>query len=253
MKRTNIFLLFFSLFFTADTKAINSNPAPDCVADHTVTVFCEAGYVSRFKLFYYNNGKSESFTSPDLSLGFSHKFTLPATATNTKLEGYAMVPASQGFGASPLSGGGGGLTNYVEARIFEHWFQGPSSVCFKTYGLATDPKWNNDCPGGAPVPNSNQIKFTHGAGFVANWQITYNQPGKPVTNINPLGTTLGWKNTYTIPSDATNIRILVQGATGLIWEPWRTTYDKTFPTPPSSLCIKIYGTTLNQKWNNDCY
>ncbi len=103
-----------------------------------------------------------------------------------------------------------------------------------------------------PTPSPVQIKFTHGAGFVANWQITYNQPGKPVVNINPTGTTMGWKNTYTIPGDASNIRILVQGATGLLWEPWRTTYDKTFPTPPANFCLKIFGTTLDQKWNSDC-
>jgi hypothetical protein len=117
-----------------------------------------------------------------------------------------------------------------------------ASTITASSGTATTP------PPPAPV----QIKFTHGAGFVANWLISYNQPGKPATTINPTGTTMGWKNTYTIPGDASNIRILVQGATGLIWEPWRTTYEKTFPTPPSGLCIKIFGTTLDQKWNSDC-
>ena len=105
--------------------------------------------------------------------------------------------------------------------------------------------------GGEASTVANQVKFLHNAGFVANWQITYNQPGKPLQIINPTGTTLGWTKTYDIPADATNVRILVQGATGLVWEPWRTTYDKTFPTPPN-MCLKIYGTTLDQKWNNDC-
>jgi hypothetical protein len=232
-------------------KELQAGVAPPPPPSHTITVFCEAGYVSRFKFSYRDKGQDYSSTSPDLSLGFSHQFSVPATAENIKLNMYCLAPGSQTFGT--FGGGGGGLTNIQEYLIVEKWINTPASMCFKTYGTVHNPQWNNDCPGGAPAPGSNQIKFTHGAGFVANWQITYNQPGKPATNINPLGTTLGWKNTYTIPADATNIRILIQGATGLIWEPWRTTYDKTFPTPPSSLCIKIFGTTLDQKWNSDCY
>jgi len=128
----------------------------------------------------------------------------------------------------------------------------PTGSGSNTNPVSTNVPSTGTTPTTPPPPSPVQIKLTHGGGFVANWQITYTQPGKPATTINPTGTTLGWKNTYTIPGDASNIRILVQGATGLLWEPWRTTYDKTFPTPPSGLCVKIYGSTLDQKWNNDC-
>ena len=218
--------------YVSDANAQSSGNTP--VVNYTVTCLSEAGYVTRFKMTYVQNGASKSFESPNMTLGATHKFTLPSDATSISVMGMYS-------------------SNEVWIPFYVDDLSAPQNICYKNYGIIGNHQWSHDCPGGAPAPGSNQIKFTHGAGFVANWQITYNQPGKPATNINPLGTTLGWKNTYTIPADATNIRILIQGATGLVWEPWRTTYDKTFPTPPSSLCIKIFGTTLDQKWNSDCY
>jgi|GEM_PF-3528045 len=216
----------------AVAKELQAGVAPP-VVNYTVTCFAESGYITRFKMNYVQNGVVKSFESPDMTLGATHKFTLPSDATSIRVMGM-----------------------YSTANIWIPFYwedlSAPQNICYKNYGPIGNYQWSHDCPGGAPAPNSNQIKFTHGAGFVANWQITYNQPGKPGTTINPTGTTMGWKNTYTIPGDVSNIRVFVQGATGLIWEPWRTTYDKTFPTPPSGLCVKIYGTTLDQKWNNDC-
>ena len=142
-----------------------------------------------------------------------------------------------------------------EHQVFKEVIQRPTYVCYKTYGTAFQQSWNNDWPlsvGGEVSTTANQVKFFHQAGFVANFLIEYNEPGKPAkTTQNPLGKTAGWTETYTIPTNATNVRILIQGATGLAWEPWRTTYEKTFPSPPN-MCVKIYGTSLDQKWNNDC-
>jgi hypothetical protein len=65
------------------------------------------------------------------------------------------------------------------------------------------------------------------------------------------GVTAGMITTITIPENAKNIRIRAWGATGLAWEPWRQTFDFSYPEPPG-MCIKTYGTTLDQKWATDC-
>ncbi len=215
-------------------SAQNGWKAPTLEIEGEVTFFCEAGYVSKFTLTYTLNGQPKSFSTNEMSVGFWQKFTIPAAAKNIEVKG-VMISAG-------------------EHQIFKETLQRPTYVCYKTYGTVFQKAWNNDWPmsvGGEVSETAGKIKFTHGAGFVANWQITYNLPGKPGQSFNPTGTTFGWNKTYNLPLDATNVRILIQGATGLVWEPWRTTYDLTYPTVPN-VCIKIYGTTLDQKWNSDC-
>ncbi|MEZ4962068.1 MAG: thiol-activated cytolysin C-terminal domain-containing protein [Saprospiraceae bacterium] len=224
-----------ALFMIGLVKSAQNNwKAPSLEIEGEVTFFCEAGYVSKFYLNYTLNGQAKSFSTNDMSAGYWQKFTIPAAAKNIQVKG-VMIAAG-------------------EKTIFTQNLERPTYICYKVYGTVFQQAWNNDWPlsvGGEVSESAGKIKFTHGAGFVANWQITYDLPGKPGQNINPTGTTLGWNKTYNLPLDATNVRILVQGATGLVWEPWRTTYDKTFPTVPN-MCIKIYGTTLDQKWNSDC-
>ncbi len=215
-------------------SAQNGWRPPTLEIDGEVTFFCEAGYVSKFYLTYTLNGQLKSFSTNEMSAGYWQKFTIPAAAKNIEVKG-VMISAG-------------------EHQVFKETLQRPTYVCYKVYGTVFQQAWSNDWPmsvGGEVSETAGKIKFTHGAGFVANWQITYNLPGKPNQSFNPTGTTLGWTKTYNLPLDATNVRILIQGATGLVWEPWRTTYDLTFPTVPN-VCIKIYGTTLDQKWNADC-
>ena len=68
-----------------------------------------------------------------------------------------------------------------------------------------------------------------------------------------IGRTFLWGDRLNLDwrMNATNILVVVQGATGLVWEPWRNTYAMSYPTPPN-FCLKIFGTTLNQQWNNEC-
>lgn len=224
-----------ALFFIGLVKsAQNGWKAPSLEIEGEVTFFCEAGYVSKFYLTYTLNGQPKSFSTNNMTAGFWQKFTIPAAAKNIQVRG---VMISTG-----------------EHNIFTQNLDRPTYVCYKVYGTIFQTAWNNDWPmsvNGEVSDAAGKIKFIHGAGFVANWQITYDLPEKPQQKINPTGTTLGWKETYHLPLDATNVHILVQGATGLVWEPWRTTYALTFPTAPN-LCLKIYGTTLDQKWNSDC-
>ncbi len=215
-------------------SAQNAWKAPTLEIEGEVTFFCEAGYVSKFTLTYTLNGQPKSFSTNEMSVGFWQKMTIPAAAKNIQVKG-VMISAG-------------------EHNIFTQNLDRPTYICYKVYGTVFQTAWNNDWPmsvGGEVSETAGKIKFTHGAGFVANWQITYNLPGKPNQTFNPTGTTFGWNKTYNLPLDATNVRILIQGATGLVWEPWRTTYDLTYPTVPN-VCIKIYGTTLDQKWNSDC-
>ena len=225
-----------ALFFVAATKsAQNGWKAPSLESEGEVTFFCEAGYVSKFYLTYTLNGQPQSLATDQLGGGYWKNLTIPAAAKNIEVKG-VMIAAG-------------------EHQVFKEVLQRLTYVCYKTYGTSFEQGWNNDWPlsvGGDVSTTANQVKFFHQAGFVANFLIEYNEPGKTArTSHNPLGKTAGWTDTYTIPTDATNVRILIQGATGLAWEPWRTTYEKTFPTPPN-MCVKIYGTSLDQKWNNDC-
>jgi cytolysin (calcineurin-like family phosphatase) len=223
------------LFLIGMVKSANNRwQAPSLEIDGEVTFFCEAGYVAKFYLNYTLDGQQKSFTSGNMSVGYWEKFTIPAAAKNIEVKGVMLLAG--------------------EKQIFKETLQRPTYISYKVYGTAFQPAWSIDWPlsvSGEISSTAGELKFNHGAGFVAKWQVTYDLPGKPNQSIDSGNTSLGWKNTYNIPLDATNVRVLVQGATGLVWEPWRTTYDKTFPSAPN-LCLKIYGTTLDQKWNNDC-
>lgn len=224
-----------SLLFIGIVKSANDGwKAPSLTINGEVTFFCEAGYVAKFYLDYTLNGQRKSFNTGDLTVGFWRKYEIPAAATNIEVRG-AMIAAG-------------------EHQIFKETLQRPTYISYKVYGTIFKQAWNNDWPrivSGEISSKAGDLKFTHGAGFVARWQVTYDLLDKANQSIQSGDTSLGWKRTYNIPLDATNVRILVRGATGLAWEPWRTTYDKTFPSAPN-LCLKIYGTTLNQQWNNDC-
>jgi cytolysin (calcineurin-like family phosphatase) len=94
------------------------------------------------------------------------------------------------------------------------------------------------------------VTFFNEAGYVAKYYLTYTRNGKTET-FKTGNIALGNKRRYEIPGDATNIIVEGQGKTGLLWDMWRTTFKKTFSTAPNQ-CFKSYGTTLHQKWNNNC-
>lgn len=224
-----------ALFHIGATKsALNGWKAPGSRVDGEVTFFCEAGYVAKFYLDYTLNGQRKSFNTGDLSLGFWRTFPIPADAQNIEVRGVMLAAG--------------------EKQIFRETLQRPNFKSYKVYGTVFNPAWNNDWPisvSGEISSKAGQIKLTHAAGFVAKWQITYDLPGRPNQSWNSGDTGAGWQATLQIPLASTNVRILAQGATGLAWEWWRTTYDKTFASAPN-LCLKIYGTSLAQKWNEDC-
>jgi hypothetical protein len=100
------------------------------------------------------------------------------------------------------------------------------------------------------IIHNGNITFSNQAGYVARYTLSYNEGGE-TKSFSTGNITLGRKKRYTIPKDATNIRVKGEGKTGLVWEPWRTTFEESFSSPPN-VCFKSFGTTLNQKWSNDC-
>lgn len=103
-----------------------------------------------------------------------------------------------------------------------------------------------------PVPPlQGFVTFFNEGGFEAKFELQYTAvSGDRI--IEQTGTMLlGNKKTYQIPPDATDVWLIAKENTGLVWEGWRTVFDLRYPSPPN-LCYKLYGTTLNPKWNNSC-
>ena len=59
---------------------------------------------------------------------------------------------------------------------------------------------------------------------------------------------LGQTYSVVVPAGATNIHVICQDATGLVWEPWKTILDKTYPSPSLKI-FTLTGTTLNPGFN----
>lgn len=106
--------------------------------------------------------------------------------------------------------------------------------------------------------SSGKLNLYHGGAYVARFYVTweevsYDDNGKEViTNKNWSGNgqqvTSGYSTVISFPANARNINVKAQGATALVWEPWRTSVNETFPLV-AERTISIYGTTLNQ-WAN---
>lgn len=102
-----------------------------------------------------------------------------------------------------------------------------------------------------PVPpTQGHVTFFNEGGYVARFELqyTYNDE-RYVFYTGDMN--LGEKKTYYIPPSATDIWLIAKEQTGLVWEGWRTVFDLRL-TEPDNKCYKLYGTTLNPKWNNDC-
>lgn len=103
-----------------------------------------------------------------------------------------------------------------------------------------------------PVPSKDSyVTFFNEGGFVAQFELYYTKANGDSICEKTGDMALGNKKTYTIPGDATKIRIFAKECTGLAWAWWKTVFDINLPEPPNK-CYKLYGTTLSPGWNNDC-
>lgn len=97
------------------------------------------------------------------------------------------------------------------------------------------------------LPDGNLTCVNKGA-YVAKYNVSYTLDGSSQTF--DSGNVLALQSkSFIIPAEATNVKIVGQGATGLVWEPWRTHLDKTF-TASVSKTFESHGTTLNQ-WHQE--
>jgi len=200
--------------------------------DGEVRFYCQAGYVSSFRLSYTINGQNQTFTTPDLAVGQEKTFSIPYNATNIRVQGWY---AAAGW-----------------KDLFNQTLAQPTYICYTSYGTVFEPKYKTDCPEvGSMTTVSNQLTVTQGGGYVAWIRLEYNEGGQTKRVLDKSDCGGGWRQAYTIPATATNIRLQAWSNTGLVWEPWKTIIDKTWPSPPNE-CIKVYNTTLDPKWNNEC-
>ena len=97
-----------------------------------------------------------------------------------------------------------------------------------------------------------QLTFYNAGYYIARYRLVYRLNGKS-KSFETGYVTLGQKRQYTIPAGATNISVVGEGKTGLIWKPWTVTFLETYrQLDRDRVCFKSYGTTLNQKWNTKC-
>lgn len=104
---------------------------------------------------------------------------------------------------------------------------------------------------------SGSLKLEHSGAYVAKFEVSWDElshdaNGKEIFKHvnwpeNGNHRTAGYSTTIPLKGNCRNIRVKAQGATGLVWEKWRTSVD----TPPMPLVperkVKIWGTTLSQK------
>lgn len=90
------------------------------------------------------------------------------------------------------------------------------------------------------------------ARFFIDWEeISYDDDGNEVVvkkswGENGRNKTAPFKTVIPLPANSRNINIRAQGATGLVWEPWRTSVDKRGLPLINIRTIRIGGTTLAQ-------
>jgi thiol-activated cytolysin len=104
----------------------------------------------------------------------------------------------------------------------------------------------NDCE---ELPNL-YVKVWHNGSYVAYFEVTWDEPGKPNQTRSELNKTLGFQTRFEFPGDATNIRLKMWNDTGLPDQ--REIFNKVLQPADLNKCYQVYGTTLGSNWNNDC-
>jgi len=222
---------FFFLAYQA--AAANGFALPRNNVAGEVRFYNQAGYNARFTLAYNLNGAPQTFTTPTLLVGKDETYVIPAAATNIVASG----EWNDGINWKTL---------------FTRNLSRPTFIGFTSYGTLFGPSYKDEYPEISNIiAQARELTVTQGGGYVAWIRVTYTQGGRGVTAVDNSGASAGWRQVFTIPADATNIHLQAWTKTGLVWEPWHGIIDKTYPSPPNE-CIKVYGTTLDPKYNNEC-
>src|SRR6185436_3562957 len=222
---------FFFLAYQA--AAANGFALPRNNVAGEVRFYNQAGYNARFTLAYNLNGAPQRFTTETLPVGRDATYVIPDAATNIV-----------------ASGAWNDGINWKS--LFTRNLSRPTFIGFTSYGTIFGPSYKDEYPEVSNIiAQARELTVTQGGGYVAHIKVTYTQGGRGVTAVDDGGASAGWRRVFTIPADATNIHLQAWTKTGLVWEPEHGIIDKTYPSPPNE-CIKVYGTTLDPKYNNEC-
>jgi hypothetical protein len=222
---------FFFLAFA--TAAAKNFLVPANTVDGEVRFYCQAGFACRFRLSYGHDGVSKSFQTESLSVGREQSYAIPYNAINIAIfaEGYD-----------------GSNWKIVGSKTLPK----PTYLGYTAYGTVFEMKVRDGYPETANIiAPANQLIVTHGGGYVASIHVSYTQHGATSYALKRDDLTSPWQQTFEIPRDASNIHVQAWSSTGLAWEPWKSIIDQTWPSPPS-VCVRIYGTTLEPKASSEC-
>lgn len=99
-------------------------------------------------------------------------------------------------------------------------------------------------------PKEGFVIFYNDGGFEAKFKLTYKYGVQEVTNETGKVLKTSKRKLY-IPAFATDITVMGEENTGLVWEGWREVFNLKFPSAPNT-CFRLYGTTLHPHWDNNC-
>lgn len=102
-----------------------------------------------------------------------------------------------------------------------------------------------------------ELVLQHKGGYIAKFfvtwdEISYDENGKAIYTpkaweYNGKGRTAGFKTSIPLKGNVRNLNVKIIEKTGLVWEPWRTVYEKYDLPLVKNRTIKVWGTTLNPK------
>lgn len=93
------------------------------------------------------------------------------------------------------------------------------------------------------------IRFFNSGGYVAEVAMSYMHNGQLVSKKEDIALAK-WVE-WNIPVGSTSIAITAHSYTGLVWDPKKVIFVETWDKPQSK-CFKLYNTTLDPKYNNNC-
>ncbi|MFK7947097.1 MAG: hypothetical protein AB8G11_05885 [Saprospiraceae bacterium] len=191
-----------------------------------VRIFNESGYIAKATVTYYQNGTLQTKSTGSLIINGSATIDIPKGVSDIKVKAESNDIAKWDL-------------------IFDKKFgANPPNKCFKLYGTAFNPQYNNNC---ASKPTGGYVKFFNESGYVAKFTVTYTFKGETIKTESG-NVALGARKTMKIPNEATNIRVKAEGSTVVSWT---TIFEKTYTSPPNK-CFKVYATIFSPEWNNNC-
>ncbi len=101
-------------------------------------------------------------------------------------------------------------------------------------------RWNTGVVNG-------QVTVHNQGGYVARSTVEWDLGGQHQSQSSG-NFLLGQTYSAGVPAGATNIHVTCEDATGLVWDPWKTILDKTYPSP-SQKTFTLTGTTLNPSFS----